>query len=57
MLEFVIVLLIVAIAIYFTAGKVIDQIKGRGCGNCNGKCRLANRTLKDLIGAAEKNKK
>jgi len=57
MFEFIIVIGIVAIAVYFTARKLIRQLKGRGCDNCHGSCGLANRNLEELIRAGEKNRK
>jgi len=49
MFEFIIVMLVVAIAAYFTARQLIGQLKGKGCNNCAGHCGLANRNLEELV--------
>jgi len=57
MFEFIIVIVIVAIAAYFTARKLTRQLKGRGCDNCDGRCGFINNNLGELIKAGEKNRK
>jgi len=47
MLEYIVVFLVVGIAVYFSAKKLIVQLKGRGCDGCS--CQIDSKKFEKII--------